>query len=97
MHILSGGATNRVAEVEGKKLEKVSELPSSGWLTRCFTPRKSALYVMQIEDEQQKFAVKFRVVEAKPSKVVLEWLPFTEEPKDERGTQGQCGGAHECS
>ena len=97
LHISDGGATNRVAVVPVKKLSQVEESPEDGWLTSCFSPVKSAVYVMQIEDGHQKFRVKFRIVDVRQDKIVLEWLPFAELPESERGTLGQCGGPHACS
>jgi len=97
LHISAGGAENRVAQVEGRKLSDVEALPQDGWTTTCFAPEESALYVMQIDDGTQRFAVALRIVDAKPNKLVFEWLPFVAPPQGERGTFGECGGEHDCS
>ncbi len=96
IHVSDGGATNRVVRVEGKKLDDVTAIPADGWMTNCFAPEKSAIYVMQIEDADEKFAVKFRVTDAKRDKVVLEWLPLRIKPQTALGTRGACGGPHDC-
>jgi hypothetical protein len=97
LHISDGGGTNRVAVATETKLSKVTALPEGDWNTSCFSPEESAAYVMQIDDGQVKFSVKFRIVQASEAKIVLEWLPFTERPKAERGTVGTCGAPHACT
>ncbi|RKY17475.1 MAG: hypothetical protein DRQ55_15675, partial [Planctomycetota bacterium] len=71
LHISAGGGTNRVARVSAKSLAKLVKLPTGGWSTGCFSPEKSALYVMEIKDARQTFFVKLRVTDAKQDKLVF--------------------------
>lgn len=96
LHIAEGGGTNRIVKTSVTKLSRVEEIPEAGWSSKCFSPEKGAVYVMQIEDSLQRFTIKLRVVDAKKDKVVIEWLPLRVLPAQERGTLGQCGGPHDC-
>lgn len=97
LHIGGGGAENRVARVEGRKLSDIEALPEDGWSENCFSAEESALYVMLVDDGMQRFHVALRVLDVKSNKLVFEWQRFVPPAGAEHGTLGSCAGEHSCS
>jgi len=92
-----GGQENQIARVGAKKLDEVQSWPAKGWQKSCVNPEKDAVYVMDVNDGKTRSRVKFRIVEAKPDKVTIEWAPFRDELVGKAGTSGLCGGEHDCN
>lgn len=94
LHI--GGSKSRIVRADAKKLEDVEEIPKDGWRKSCVAPEKGAVYVLEIEDENTKVAVKFVLTDVSEKAVKLEWAPFRDPVRGQAGTDAQCGGPHEC-
>jgi hypothetical protein len=96
LHLDHGGAPNRIVKVTEKLLSKIKTLPEEGWITTCFTPQKSDVYVMEVSDGRRGFYVSIRIVEVKSARIGFEWQPLVVKPTTLRGTHGACAGPHEC-
>jgi hypothetical protein len=88
--------SNEVILAPLKRLNDVKEVPEGDWLVSCFAPTKGTVYLMRVDDGTTKFMVKFRIVDSKPDKVTLEWMPHRGVAA-QAGTMGNCGGAHSSS
>ena len=74
----------------------------AAWHEESITPKAGHVYLQNIKDDRQSFAVKFIVTEAGPNTVKLRWQPVDPAHqvlplaagKGAAGTMGQCGGPH---
>jgi hypothetical protein len=92
----TGGSKNRIVRVDAEKLADVKEIPEKGWQTSCIAPEEGAVYLLQIEDENTKYAVKFVLTDVSEKAIKLEWAPLRDPLRGRAGTMGQCPSAHEC-
>ena len=100
------GMNSRIADLGAISFPPTAPIaPPDGdaaWRQRSITPQVGHVYLQDIKDERQSFAVEFVVTDVSAGTVKLRWqavdpthrvLPLAP-GKGAAGTAGQCGGPH---
>ena len=96
------GMQSRITDLGPAALESVIQPPTVTWHDESIMPQAGHVYLQEIKDERQSFAVRFLVTEANASTLKLRWQPVDPTHrvlplaagKGAAGTMGQCGGSH---
>ena len=97
------GMSSRVVDLGAVPFGPAVNAPTdAAWRNISITPQAGHVYLQEIKDERQSFAVEFLVTEASADTVKLRWQPMDPAHKvlplaagkGAAGTMGQCGGLH---
>ncbi len=100
------GMSSRIVDLGAVPFDAAGPAPAApgntAWYLESFTPKAGHVYLQEIRDERQSFAVEFIVTEASADTVTLRWRPVDPTHqvlplaprKGAAGRMGQCGGSH---
>ena len=98
------GAESKVTDLGPAELQKApDEAPADAkWMTRSIRPEAGHVYLIDINENEQRMTVKFRVTEVTEDTLKLAWVtvkplegPAPNPRRGAAGTMGQCGGKHD--